>query len=143
MKAYEGVDVRIHVFLTSALVGDEWSPSLPGRFTPGERASGTHWIGGWMGPKTGLDAVGGGGEILPQLGLEFRPLGRPRIYCLHLQNLRISQARNEHETSNTPSTKVICSYKTSVDFRLTVRRHISENITLHSHCCENLKSNII
>jgi hypothetical protein len=23
-----------------------WSDSLPGRFTPRERASGTHWIGG-------------------------------------------------------------------------------------------------
>jgi hypothetical protein len=26
---------------------------------PGERAPDTHWIGGWMGPRTGLDAVGG------------------------------------------------------------------------------------
>jgi hypothetical protein len=24
---------------------------------PGERAPGTHWIGGWVGPRTGLDAV--------------------------------------------------------------------------------------
>jgi hypothetical protein len=27
---------------------------LPGRFTPGERASCTHWRGGWVGPRTGL-----------------------------------------------------------------------------------------
>jgi hypothetical protein len=33
-----GVDVYNHVFLTSALVGDEWSASLPCRFTLGERA---------------------------------------------------------------------------------------------------------
>jgi hypothetical protein len=26
-------------------------------FTPGERAPGTHWIGGWIGLRTGLDAV--------------------------------------------------------------------------------------
>jgi hypothetical protein len=26
-------------------------------FTPGERAPGTHWIGGWVGPRTGLDVV--------------------------------------------------------------------------------------
>jgi hypothetical protein len=45
----------IQVFLISALVGREWSPSLPDRFTPGERAPGTHWIGGWVGPRTGLD----------------------------------------------------------------------------------------
>jgi hypothetical protein len=29
-----------------------------GRFTPGERAPGTHWIGGWEGPRDGLDAMG-------------------------------------------------------------------------------------
>jgi hypothetical protein len=34
MKAYEGVDVYIHIFLTSALVGGEWSASRPCRFTP-------------------------------------------------------------------------------------------------------------
>jgi hypothetical protein len=51
MKAYWGVDVEIHIFLTSALVGGEWSASRPGRFTPGERAPGTHWIGGWMTPE--------------------------------------------------------------------------------------------
>jgi hypothetical protein len=35
------VDVLIHIFLTSALAGGEWSASRPGRFTPGERAPGT------------------------------------------------------------------------------------------------------
>jgi hypothetical protein len=28
-------------------------------FTPRERASGTHWIGGWVDPRAGLDAVKG------------------------------------------------------------------------------------
>jgi hypothetical protein len=49
------LDVQIHVFLTSALVGGEWSTSLLGRFTPGERTSGTHWIGGWVDPTMILD----------------------------------------------------------------------------------------
>jgi hypothetical protein len=31
--------------------------SRPGRFTPRERAPGTCWIGGWVGPRAGLDAV--------------------------------------------------------------------------------------
>jgi hypothetical protein len=57
MKAYGGVDVWIHVFLTSALVGGEWSASRPGRFIPGERAPGTHWIGGWVDLRIGLDDV--------------------------------------------------------------------------------------
>jgi hypothetical protein len=43
--------------LTSALDGGEWSASRPGRFTPKERAPGTHWIGGWAGPTGVLDAV--------------------------------------------------------------------------------------
>jgi hypothetical protein len=57
MKAYGGVDVQIHIFLTSALVGGECSASRSGRFIPGERAPGTHWIGGWVGPRAGLDDV--------------------------------------------------------------------------------------
>jgi hypothetical protein len=56
MKAYGAVDVYIHIFLTSELVG-EWSASRPCRFTSGERDPGTHWIGGWVGPRAGLDAM--------------------------------------------------------------------------------------
>jgi hypothetical protein len=43
--------------LTSALDGGEWSVSRPGRFTPRERAPGTHYMGGWVGPRAVLDAV--------------------------------------------------------------------------------------
>jgi hypothetical protein len=57
MKAYWRVDVWLHAFLTSTLDGGEWSASLPGRFSPRESAAGTHWIGGWVGPRTGLDVV--------------------------------------------------------------------------------------
>jgi hypothetical protein len=45
------------VFLNLALVGGEWSASRPGRFTPGERAPGTHYIGGWVGTRTDLDDI--------------------------------------------------------------------------------------
>jgi hypothetical protein len=45
-------------FLTSALDGGEWSASLPCRLTAGEGALDTHRIGGWMGPRAGLDAMG-------------------------------------------------------------------------------------
>jgi len=39
-----------------ALDEGEWSASRPVRFTPRERAAGTHWIGGWVGPRACLDA---------------------------------------------------------------------------------------
>jgi hypothetical protein len=56
MKAYWEWRYSPTHSLTSALDGGEWSASRPGRFTPRERAAGTHWIGGWVGPRTGLDA---------------------------------------------------------------------------------------
>jgi hypothetical protein len=31
MKMYGGLDVYIHIFLTSALAGGEWSASRPGK----------------------------------------------------------------------------------------------------------------
>jgi hypothetical protein len=85
MKAYGGVHVYVHIFFNSALLAGEWSASRPCRFTPGERATGTRWTGGWVGPRTGLDDM----EkrkflILP--GLELRPLDRsalnPSLYRL-------------------------------------------------------------
>jgi hypothetical protein len=36
-------------FLTSALEGVEWSAPRPSRVTRGERAPGTHRVGGWVG----------------------------------------------------------------------------------------------
>jgi hypothetical protein len=44
-------------FFTSALNRREWSVSYPGRFTPGKGASGTHWTGGCVGPRGGLDTA--------------------------------------------------------------------------------------
>jgi hypothetical protein len=43
--------------VTSALDGGEWLTSRPYRFTPRERAPGTHYVGGWVGPRAVLDAV--------------------------------------------------------------------------------------
>jgi len=43
--------------LTSAVDGSQWSASRTGRFTPRERVPGEHCIGGWVGPRSGLDAV--------------------------------------------------------------------------------------
>jgi hypothetical protein len=77
------------IFLTSALVGGEWSASRPGRFTPG-----THWIGGWVDPRAGLEDVEKR-KFLTLSGLELRPLDRPaRIascYTSFYLNLREEQ----------------------------------------------------
>jgi hypothetical protein len=56
MKVYWGVEVYIHPFSD---LGTRWgwSVSRPGRFTPRERDPGTHWVGGWVGPRAVLDTV--------------------------------------------------------------------------------------
>jgi hypothetical protein len=43
--------------LTTALDRREWSASRPERFTHIGSGPGTHSVGGWMGPRTGLDAA--------------------------------------------------------------------------------------
>jgi hypothetical protein len=57
MKEYGVLDVQIHIFLTLALVGGEWSASRLCHFTPREKAPGTNQIRGWVGPIAGLDNV--------------------------------------------------------------------------------------
>jgi hypothetical protein len=57
MEMYYGVEVQRHTFLASALGRDEWSASRPVHFTSRERAPGMQWIGRWVGPRAGLDAV--------------------------------------------------------------------------------------
>jgi hypothetical protein len=54
----------------------EWSASCPCRFTHGERAPATHWIGGWVDPRASLDEVEKK-KFLTLPVLELRPLGRP------------------------------------------------------------------
>jgi hypothetical protein len=65
MKAFRGMAVEVHIFLTSALAGGEWSVSRPGRFTPG-----SHWIKGWVGPRAGMDNVE---KILGPIGALLTP----------------------------------------------------------------------
>jgi hypothetical protein len=57
---------------------------------PGERAPGTHWLGGWVEPRAGLDDVEES-KFLTLPGLELRPIGRPArsqsLYRLHYPGL--------------------------------------------------------
>jgi hypothetical protein len=54
-KRIGGVEVQLHALLTLAPDGGEFSASRPSRFTLRERVLGIHWIGGWVGPRAGLD----------------------------------------------------------------------------------------
>jgi hypothetical protein len=66
----------------SAQAGSEWSASRPSRFTPGERAPGTHWIGYWVGSCVDLDAVEKR-KILYCLELKLgRPASSPFIVAI-------------------------------------------------------------
>jgi hypothetical protein len=82
------MDIKTHVFLISALVGGKWSASRPGRFTS-TGAPSTHWVGGWMVPRAGLDDMEKR-KFLTLPGLELRSLGRPAIstgstpYIVHI-----------------------------------------------------------
>jgi hypothetical protein len=80
MKAYGGVDVLIHILLTSALAEGEWSASRLGRFTPGERPpvpSGQKVVD----PRTGLVDVEKR-KFLTPAGLGLRPARSQSLYRL-------------------------------------------------------------
>ena len=57
MKAYRGVEVQLHSFLTSALDEGKWSTSRPGCFTPKERTTVLMEQVGWVGPRTSLNVL--------------------------------------------------------------------------------------
>jgi hypothetical protein len=73
-------------------VGGEWSASRPGRFTSGETAPGTHWIGDWVSPRDRLDDVEKR-KFLTVLGLEPRTHCRPAhsqsLYRLRYNSLNV------------------------------------------------------
>jgi hypothetical protein len=57
MKASRGVEVSLHSFFDP---GTRWRWLVsfkPRPLSPRVRASGTHWTGGWVGPRAVLDAV--------------------------------------------------------------------------------------
>jgi hypothetical protein len=51
IKAHGGVQMYLHAFLPSTLDGSK-QPLYSGL-----RASGTHWVGGWMDLRAGLDVM--------------------------------------------------------------------------------------
>jgi hypothetical protein len=65
----EGKRYNFYSFLTSTLDGDEWSASQPGcALLPGESTPGSHWIGGCVDPRTGLETEARKKLLLPCQG---------------------------------------------------------------------------
>jgi hypothetical protein len=64
-----GEDIQLLIILD---LGTRWewvvSVTLRPRFTPGERTPGTHWTGGWVGPRAGLDKEVKGKILCPCRG---------------------------------------------------------------------------
>jgi hypothetical protein len=54
MKAYGGLDLRLHSFLTFSLDEREWSASRLDCFTLEKAAPNNRWLGGWVGPSSCL-----------------------------------------------------------------------------------------
>jgi hypothetical protein len=74
MKAYGGVHVYIHIFLTSSLVGGEWSASRPAALPPGS----SPWYPLYRklcGPQSRSERREED-KILDPTGLELQPLRR-------------------------------------------------------------------
>jgi hypothetical protein len=71
----------------------------PADFTPSGRAPGTHWIGGWVDPRVGLDEVEKR-KFLNLPGLELPSLGRPThsqsLYRLRYPGSLICEMRSEN-----------------------------------------------
>jgi hypothetical protein len=84
----------------------EWSVSCPGRFTPKERATGTHWIGGWVGPRAGLDAVVDRNIPIPRRESSPRtPIVQPvaqSLYRLSYHALKFISKSPKHSGSSAP-----------------------------------------
>jgi hypothetical protein len=70
------------------MVGGEWWASRSCRFAPWGRSSLTYWIRAWVVSTVTLDNVERG--ILPLLGLEVQPLGRPAsTSCSGIEQIRL------------------------------------------------------
>jgi hypothetical protein len=60
-----------------------WLISHAGRFNPRERAPDTHWIGGWVGPTAGLDAMAKTKNSIPPPPRESNP-DHPIARCVDI-----------------------------------------------------------
>jgi hypothetical protein len=127
--------------LTSALDGGEWSASCPGRFTPREKAPGTHWIGGWVDPRAVLDPAVK--RKIPSTSRESRVLicGKASEYSVQHNFLRIVSSIHRAHASGTGICQLLKLYihafmafclgrETNLILQYYVKQHARELIIL-------------
>jgi hypothetical protein len=78
MKA-QGVEEAQLLLIHDLGTRRRWIVSVTSRllFAPWERTFGTHWTGGLVGPRAGLDTEVRGKILLSLAGIEPRPAGSP------------------------------------------------------------------
>jgi hypothetical protein len=98
-----------YLFSTSVLDESEWSASCPGHALASRKGSpGTHWTGGWVGPRASLDTEARGKILLPLSGIKPRSLVRPAhsqtlywlSYPAHCMMIRCNEYYEDNQTKS-------------------------------------------
>jgi hypothetical protein len=107
-------------FMTSVIDGDKLLASRSSRFTTGERAPSAHWLGGWVGPVTGLDAMEKRNMFPYKETNPGHPVAGPSLYDWAIPNQQRKRvrnkeiwgnAKNEENKTNTESHNYCTVYK--------------------------------
>jgi hypothetical protein len=131
---------KVPLYAMEALGGREGivpTHSRPLHIPHGERTAGTHWTGGWVGPRAGLDSRGWRKNPFTSAGIESRSPGRPvrsqTLYWLSypgtydgfLRAIKIRSTSFRAEVKpSAPCRKILCNVKRYLQYaRDTCRQH--------------------
>jgi hypothetical protein len=115
MQAYWGNGGTALGILDQAFDGRELSALRPGRFISRETAPGSHWIGGWVGPRPGLGICLFTTASRPALGPTQLPIQRvPGALSLGLKR----PGREANHSPPSAKVKHACSYTSTLPIRL-------------------------
>jgi hypothetical protein len=87
MKTYEEMEVQLHQSSSRHKMEVSSQLHAPAALPPGKSPTGTHWIGGWVGPTACLDAMGNR-KIVPLPGIKL-PASSPSLYRLYITTLQL------------------------------------------------------
>jgi hypothetical protein len=120
------------------LEGGEWSASRPAALCPRERTAATHWTGGWVGLRAGLNTEARGKILFLCTGPNHgRPVCSQTLYWLSYP----SSPRGYTGLRNNDSLmmEATSSSETLTSTYNTTRRRNSEDHLQHLHRCENYR----